>query len=123
MSQLNQVKKLLFALIISLSLSVTVPSPLNYHSNSPVIVQAKTTYVYVTPTGKKYHKKSAAMVPIQNPLYKRQKKQVLHHAKSVLVDITIQTRHLTPFINNDYLNSLTKTKPPTTIVWWFHLLL
>jgi hypothetical protein len=53
---LKRIKKLIYVIIASLSLSIVIPPPVNYHS-SPIIVQAKTTTVYITPTGKKYHKK------------------------------------------------------------------
>lgn len=57
---MKQIKrfKFFYVFIASLVLSITVPSPVDYHfSNAPVTVQAKSTNVYITPTGKKYHKK------------------------------------------------------------------
>jgi hypothetical protein len=54
---LKRIKKLVYVIIASLSLSIALPTPSINQVSAPVIVQAKTTTVYVTPTGKKYHKK------------------------------------------------------------------
>ena len=54
---MKRIKKLIYVLIASLSLSVVAPSPIAHVSHAPVTIQAKSSTVYVTPTGKKYHKK------------------------------------------------------------------
>lgn len=54
---MKRMKKLIYVIIASLSLSIVVPAPVTYQGNAPMEVQAKSTTVYVTPTGKRYHRK------------------------------------------------------------------
>lgn len=55
---MKQWKKSLYALLICLSLTVVSPlSMFGIPTNTTITAQAKSTTVYVTPTGKKYHRK------------------------------------------------------------------
>lgn len=55
---MKRFKRLVYTLIISLSLVLVSPeSLLGIPTNITLEVQAKSTTVYVTKTGKKYHKK------------------------------------------------------------------
>ncbi|MDF2590205.1 MAG: hypothetical protein K0S41_4046 [Anaerocolumna sp.] len=55
---MKRIKKLIYSFIISLSLVTISPvSIAGYHNGTVIEVQAKSQTVYVTPTGKKYHKK------------------------------------------------------------------
>lgn len=54
---MKQLRKLFYTFLISLSLVMASPvSIAGYHTNTTIDVQAKTVTVYITPTGKKYHK-------------------------------------------------------------------
>ncbi len=54
---MKRIKKLLITIVLSLSLVTVSPDVVSTTLHMPTVtqVQAKTTYVYVTPTGKKYH--------------------------------------------------------------------
>ena len=54
---MKRIKKIIVTILISLSLVAVIPDITTIPVTTPSItqVQAKTTYVYVTPTGKKYH--------------------------------------------------------------------
>lgn len=55
---MKRLKRSLYALIISLSLVLVSPDTIaGIQTNVAAEVQAKSTTVYVTKTGKKYHKK------------------------------------------------------------------
>lgn len=55
---MKRLKRSLYALIISLSLVLVSPESIaGIQTNVSTEVQAKSTTVYVTKTGKKYHKK------------------------------------------------------------------
>lgn len=55
---MKRFKKLLYTFIISLSLVIVSPiSIAGFGTTETVEVQAKSTTVYITPTGSKYHKK------------------------------------------------------------------
>lgn len=54
---MKRLKKILLSLIIALSITTIAPDFTPFQNYIPTVthVQAKTTYVYTTPTGKKYH--------------------------------------------------------------------
>ncbi len=54
---MKRMKRILLTIILSLSLTAVAPDFITLQLHIPTVtyVQAKTTYVYVTLTGKKYH--------------------------------------------------------------------
>lgn len=54
---MKRIKKLLISLVITASIMVVTPDFVPFTSISTSTVQAKTTYVYRTRTGTKYHLK------------------------------------------------------------------
>lgn len=79
---MKRIRKFLYIIISSLSLAVVIPSPISYSAISPVIaVQAKSTTVYVTPTGKKYHKKKCGNGTFKKSTLEKAKKSGLTACK------------------------------------------
>lgn len=79
---MKRIKKLLTALIISLSLVLVAPvSIMNVPTNVSVEIQAKSQTVYITKTGSKYHKKKCGNGKFSKTTLAKAKKSKLKPCK------------------------------------------